>query len=519
MRLSLRMQLGLTIVLVTLAVVMLVLASSRRRLIEEFYRFDGGGDTTVVVRAAEQLEAWYPHVKSSLSWTGADSVLAGVRRRGGVELVLVSPAGLVVASSRADLRAAKLMMGEPAGTTDDASSAPQPEVARATVLTFRDGATEALVRLLFDAPPYRDLRRADGRFIGRVYSFRFQLPPGPMRQQVLDRAARASRPNWLAALIGRGSGRPSRPGPELQSPPDLVNRVLVGPLLLGALASIVLLFFATSRALAPLRALTEASQRLAKGDRAARVTVAGSTEVAELAQAFNAMADSLERSEGVRRQMVSDVAHELRTPITNLRCRIEALQDGLATPDADELRGLHGETLLLQRLVEDLQLLSLADAGQLPMHIADGDLREIAAAAISSFAAQAAAQSVSLGLAPNGSVTLSCDAMRIGQVLRNLLANALAHTPAGGSVRVSVALCDGQACCEVRDSGAGIAPEHLPHVFERFWRADAARTRATGGAGLGLAIVRQLVELQGGSVSVTSTLGVGTTFVVRLPAA
>lgn len=516
MRLSLRVQLGLTIVLVTMAVVVLVLASSRRRLVEEFYRFDGGGDTTFVARARERLEAWYPYARSSLLWRGADSVLAAIPRPHGLEFVLLSPAGIVVAASRADLRAAKLLAGEPARPLDRAPNAPQPEDRASTVLTFRDGGTGALVRLLFDSPPRRDLHRADGRFVGRVYSFKFQLPPGPERQRIL---AQSARPGWLTKLVGPRRSWQPRVDPETQPPADLVGRILVAPLLLGALVSIVLLLLATSRALSPLRELTAATQRLAGGDRTARVPVSGSTEVATLAESFNAMADSLERAEAVRRQMVSDVAHELRTPITNLRCRLEAMQDGLAAPDAAELRGLHGETLLLQRLVEDLQLLSLADAGRLALHVGAADLREIAGSAVASFAAQAGAQGVALVLEPGPAAPLACDAVRIAQALRNLIANALAHTTAGGSVRVRVTREGGEACCAVVDSGSGITAEQLPHVFDRFWRADAARTREQGGAGLGLAIVRELVGLHRGTVSVTSAPGEGATFVMRLPAA
>lgn len=518
MRLSLRVQLGLAIVLVTLAVLALVLASSQRRLVEELYRFDGGGDTTVVTRAARALEDWYPgHVRSSLSWAGADSVLEAVARPPGTELVLMSPAGFVVAASRADLRRATILPGRAAAEPDTAAAARE-GTSSATVLSYREPENGALVRLLFDAPRSRELHRADGRYAGRVYAFHFRLAPAQVRQRTLQSSARAARPGWLATLLGqRAPRRPDTVSEPLAA--DRLRGALVAPLLLGALASMLLLFLAASRALAPLRSLTDATRRLAAGDRTARAHVGGSTEVAELAQSFNAMADSLERSESVRRQMVSDVAHELRTPITNLRCRLEALQDGLASPDAAELRGLHDETLLLQRLVEDLQLLSLADAGRLTLHAGDGDLREIAAAAVAAFAVQAQAQGVELALAPGGSAALTCDAMRIGQVLRNLLANALAHTPAGGRVQVVVEHAGEHSRCSVRDTGSGIAPEQLPHVFERFWRADASRSRAKGGAGLGLAIARQLVELHGGTLTAASTPGEGATFTLTLPVA
>ena len=472
-RLSLRAQLTLAIVLVTLAVVAFVLASSRRQLVEEFARVDGVNDTSYVATAAAWLEAWYPDVRD-FNWPGADSVLATLQRPPGIELVLQSMSGVVVAATRPDLRHAEL-----SGGGNGAAHKP-------VVLTMRGGADGTLVRLMFDSPPSRQLHGPDGRLVGTVYSFYMPRPRHGLR---------------VVADPARG----------------LVGRVLLAPLLGGALLSIVLLFFAVSRLLAPLRAVTDATRRLAAGDRAARVTVAGASEVADLSHAFNRMAESLERSETTRRQMVSDVAHELRTPLTNLRCRLEAMQDGLAAADAAALRALHDETLLLARLVEDLQLLSLADAGRLPLERQRVDLREVAEGAITALAPRAETAGVGISLAAGAVTFADCDPARIGQVFRNLLANALAHTPRGGDILVTVESRDGSAWSTVRDSGEGIAPEHLPHVFDRFWRADAARTREKGGAGLGLAIVRQLVELHGGEVSATSVPGEGATFRVRLP--
>jgi two-component system sensor histidine kinase BaeS len=300
-----------------------------------------------------------------------------------------------------------------------------------------------------------------------------------------------------------------------------VNRVLLWPVVGGALASVVLLLLATSRALSPLGALTQATRRLAAGNLASRVPVAGAAELAELSTAFNGMADALERAESLRRQMVSDVAHELRTPLTNLRCRIEAIQDGLAPADEPGLRALHDETLLLSRLVEDLQLLSLAEAGRLPLERTEQDLRDIAAQAVAAVRPRAESVGVKLALADGAPVIANVDAARIGQILRNLLANAIVHTPAGGDVRVLAEARDGAAWLEVRDSGVGLTPDQQAHVFDRFWRADASRARDGGGAGsgLGLAIVRQLVTLHGGAVSVESTPGAGARFRVALPAA
>jgi signal transduction histidine kinase len=468
-RLSLRAQLGLGIVLVTGAILLLVLASSRQQLVEEFARLEGGRDTTFVADAAARLEAWAPSA-AGFVWRGADSVLATVHRPPGVELVLQSSSGSVVAATRADLRQAHL------------SGGPHEPI----VLTVGDqGRT---MRLLFDKPPIRELHGRDGRVTGVVYSFYMpRRPPAP-------------------------TGDPVH---------GAVNRVLLWPVVGGALASVVLLLLATSRALSPLGVLTQATRRLAAGDLASRVPVTGAAELAELSTAFNGMADALERAESLRRQMVSDVAHELRTPLTNLRCRIEAIQDGLAPADEPGLRALHDETLLLSRLVEDLQLLSLAEAGRLPLERAEQDLRDIAAQAVAAVRPRAESVGVRLALADGAPVLANVDAARIGQILRNLLANAIVHTPAGGDVRVIAEARDGAAWLEVRDSGVGLTPDQQAHVFDRFWRADASRARDGGGAGsgLGLAIVRQLVALHGGAVSVESAPGAGARFRVALPAA
>jgi signal transduction histidine kinase len=475
-RLSLRAQIGMAVVLVTGATVLLVLASTRSRLVEEFSRFEGGRDTTFVAEAARRLDAWYP-IARGLAWPGADSVLATVRRPPGLELVLQNAAGQVVAATRPDLRQARLSGGEgPPGAT-------------ALMLTTRESGTDRTLRFMFDHPPVRTLHGADGRTVGIVYSLympRFGAAPHESERI-------------------RGA----------------VDRGLLLPLLAGALATIVLLLITTASALSPLRRLTDATRRLAAGDRATRVPLAGASEVAELSQAFNGMADALERAEGLRRQMVSDVAHELRTPLTNLRCRIEAIQDGLAPADPAALRALHDETLLLARLVEDLQLLSLAEAGRLPLERTAFDLRELAAQAVAAVRPRAEGAGVALALADGAPVHANVDAGRIGQVLRNLLANAITHTPAGGDVRVSAELRDGAAWLEVRDSGVGLTPEQQAHVFDRFWRADAARARDGdhAGSGLGLAIVRQLVALHGGDVRVASAPGAGATFRVSLPAA
>jgi signal transduction histidine kinase len=294
-------------------------------------------------------------------------------------------------------------------------------------------------------------------------------------------------------------------------------------LLLSALAAVALALALSlplaRRILGPVEAITAAARRMEAGDLTQRVSATARDEIGDLARAFNAMADAVARSESLRRALVTDVAHELRTPLTTLRCQIEAVQDGLQPADAATLRSLHEETLLLARLVGDLEDLALAESGQLPLQRAPVAIAEAVDAALSAIRPLAAARGIALQADVPPSLTADADGARVAQVLRNLLANALTHTPEGGTVRVSARADGGQVRVEVADTGTGIAPEHLPHVFDRFYRADPSRARATGGAGLGLAIVKQLVEANGGRVSAASEPGAGARFTFTLPPA
>jgi signal transduction histidine kinase len=313
----------------------------------------------------------------------------------------------------------------------------------------------------------------------------------------------------------------ARDGDEPLEPPSLT--ALYRWLLLAALGSGVLAILLTlalsRRILAPVEALTGAVRRMGSGDLNARVAESGPDEIGVLARAFNSMAEALVRTEGLRRTLVTDVAHELRTPLTNLRCQIEALQDGLASPDPAALASLHEETLLLTRLVDDLQELALAESGGIPLRLLPLRLEEVVTAALAAMRAGARERGITLQADVPDRLMVSADRERLGQVLRNLLANAATHTPDGGAISVTGDRAGDLVRLVVADTGTGIASEHLAHVFDRFYRADPSRTRATGGAGLGLAIVKQLVEAHGGTVTVASEPGQGTRVIVMLPAA
>ena len=280
------------------------------------------------------------------------------------------------------------------------------------------------------------------------------------------------------------------------------------------LATLLLCLLCAGTVVRPLRRMAVAAHRAGDGDLSVRVPVRSRDEVGEVARAFNRMADRRQQLEDARRRMVSDVSHELRTPLANVRGWLEAAQDGLVEPDPRLLASLHEETLYLQRLVDDLHDLSLGDAGELrliPVEIEVAVFLEQVADAFRG-AAEAAGVAVLTEAAPDAVV--HADPVRIRQAVANLVANALRHTPAGGRVT----LRGGDGVLEVADTGEGIAADDLPHVFERFRRADAARSRTTGGSGLGLAIVRQIIEAHGGTAAIESTPGAGTVVRLTLPA-
>jgi two-component system sensor histidine kinase BaeS len=295
---------------------------------------------------------------------------------------------------------------------------------------------------------------------------------------------------------------------------DLLPGWLVAVLLTGGVA-IAITLLVSNRFLRPVRELTHAARRMASGDLDARVRASGEDELGRLAAAFNVMAERVSANERTKRQMVSDVAHELRSPVTNLRCTLEAMQDGLVPATPAQIDVLHHETLLLQRLIADLQDLALADAGGLTLQLETLDLEALVRRA----AGPRDGREVVVHVEANAR-RVRADPGRLEQILRNLLENAKRHTPAGGCISVDAAREGETVCVAVSDTGEGISPEHLPRVFDRFYRAEPSRDRASGGAGLGLAVVRRLVEAHGGHVQASSPgAGRGATFTFSLPAA
>lgn len=299
---------------------------------------------------------------------------------------------------------------------------------------------------------------------------------------------------------------------------DNLGRTLWIAGLSGVALAIFLGSLLTRQIVAPLTKVAAAARRVAQGDLDQRVDIRGSGELAELGESFNLMAATLTHDRELRQNMVADIAHELRTPLSILQGNVEAMLDGILVANTENLTSLHQEITLLTRLVEDLRTLSLAEAGQLRFQPRETDLKRLTARAIEGLQTQLGSKNISVAIeAADNIPPAQADPDRTAQVLRNLLNNALQYTPEGGMIRVQLATEADGIVVSVVDSGPGIPPEALPYIFDRFYRVDRSRTRSTGGSGLGLTIVKQLVEGQGGGVWVESVVGEGSTFSFRLP--
>jgi signal transduction histidine kinase len=463
MTISLRARLYLAVAVIIAVSVGVSAVLSRRATLVEIRQIDDQA------RDAVDLSAAVANVQAAIASggeTAAPEAVAAFERETGRGFLVVDTRNRVSAASN------RMLVGATVSTTDDGE-----------------------VRLSrFWSALWLSLRR--------VPVFHLQLAGEPMRLFALSSAA-----------------SPTAAG-EFTSQLHLLPAVR--PWLLSAAATgivaLALMYGLARRILRPIGALTDAARRMEGGDLAVRVDTRGNDEIGALAHAFNAMAGRLAENEHLRRQMVGDVAHELRTPVTNLRCILEGVQDGLERPDRRTIDTLYDETMFLQRLIADLQDLTLAEAGTLPLQISVVDVCEVICRAVSAASSVPGGPAVIVDV-PSG-LDVQADRDRLEQVVRNLLTNAWQHTPADGRINVRASRLEGQVTIEVADTGAGIAAEHLPHVFDRFYRADPSRSRRTGGAGLGLTIVRQLVVAQGGTVSSASDgPGRGAIFRITLRAA
>lgn len=287
-----------------------------------------------------------------------------------------------------------------------------------------------------------------------------------------------------------------------------------------AILTILIGLLLLRRVVVPLSQVIAAARAVASGDLSARVPVSGPDDLRALSDSFNHMTAALELSDRERRNLLADIAHELRTPLTVIRGRLEGVVDGVYPPDEKQIVPALEETYLLERLVEDLRLLTLAETRQLQFEPRDVSPGELAGHALDLFAAEADDKNISLELANNApQAYIHADPQRTGQVIGNLIGNALRYVPVGGKIWLVLEQLEDAVRLQVNDNGPGVPEADLPHLFERFWRGEKSRSRASGGAGLGLAIARQLVEAQGGSIAAENLPAGGLRITIAFPSA
>lgn len=346
---------------------------------------------------------------------------------------------------------------------------------------------------------------------GRVSSTR-------LNDDELERATPLRVNNQLVGYLLPEGGMRFNQGDETFLVSRITNAALIAGLIAGALA-LLLASVLAYRLLRPVRELTHAAERMASGDLSQRVPVRGNDELATLGIAFNQMADALQQAEESRRAMTADIAHELRNPLAVQRANLEALQDGIYPLSPDTLAPILEQNQLLTRLVDDLRTLALADSGQLDLVLVPTDLSKLVPRVVERFNLQAASRAIVIEMRlPASAPVIPLDAQRVEQILNNLISNALRHTPDGGRVVIELSVAAAHVSLTVHDSGAGISPQALPYIFDRFYRADKSRARLEGGTGLGLAIARKIAEAHGGSLTGDNHPDGGAIFTLKFPA-
>ncbi|MCI0605844.1 ATP-binding protein [bacterium] len=462
---SLRFRFALASIAIVVIAVGTVGILSTRVSNREFQRYVNTGRKTNLISIAQTLQA---HYDRQMNWSGVEQILERSGSAAGKRLILIDTAARVIAAWPRDLVRSSFRL-DSKGT-----------------ITF-------------------EIKKEQGREVSVN-----ELALNNMPRQLLFDKNRESIGTLFETELNFGIETD-------QFTLSVTRGVLLSVITAGLLALIATLAF-SRKLLSPIERLTIAARSLEMGDLRQRVPVQSKDETGELAHAFNSMAESLERLEQLRRNMVSDIAHELRTPLTNIRCQLEAVQDGLIRPDAVTIHSLHEEAMLLNALIDDLQDLALADAGKLKLSPEEISIRrEIESAVTATQHLLIGKKLVVITKIPDDLPLIYADPKRIGQTLRNLLNNAIAHSSSNSRIIIAAEKVERDLQISIRDSGEGISPEDLPYVFERFFRSDRSRTRKTGGAGLGLAIVQQLVQAHGGRVSIESKVGEGTTITFTLP--
>ena len=298
---------------------------------------------------------------------------------------------------------------------------------------------------------------------------------------------------------------------------DTLNNALIIIGVLSLAAAVTVGVYMARRLSRPITQTAGAAMRIAAGDYSVKIEDSSRTrEMAGLTDAVNSLSDKLAGQDALRRRLTADVAHELRTPLSSLQGHIEAFQDGVWQPDEPHLAVCHAEILRLNRLVGDLERLANLEDGSAALEKTEFELKNMIQGIVLGFKAVGLKKGVGIEVSGD-EIVVSADSGKLGQVVSNLISNSLRHTPEGGSISVGIAAVGDTVRITVEDDGEGIPPEHLPHIFERFYRADPSRSNKSGGAGIGLAISKAVVEMHGGHIRAASEPGCGARFVVELP--
>lgn len=296
-----------------------------------------------------------------------------------------------------------------------------------------------------------------------------------------------------------------------------LNSLLVWAAVISALGALLFGVIMARQLTRPISHVILAADRIAKGDFNSRVKEKSTTtEIIKLTGTINSLAETLDRQDALRKRLTADVAHELRTPLATLQSHLEAMIDGIWQPDIVRLASCHEETVRISKLVGDLEKLTKYEGENLVPVRKPFDLSVLLKRIATNFEGPFKNGDIALEYEPE-EIIITADEDKLSQVFINLLSNALKYTPSGGTVKISTACHDGTAEVRINDNGIGIAEEDLPHIFERFYRTDLSRSRATGGSGIGLTIAKSIVDAHGGSISVASQVGVGSVFTVTLP--
>jgi signal transduction histidine kinase len=481
--LSLRWKFALALLLVVAISVGLTAYLTNRGTTREFTSYIEQGRRYYLVQVEEGLSWFY---EGNGNWSGVQSLFDGLGTLRGDRVILADSSSIIVADTH----------GEWLGNTTAGVGLTTPT----SVITVSGEEVGELYLLSSPTVHFRV-------FMGDRPAFGDLPMPGPPGQPA--------------------DGSPFSFEQLEQGFLDRTNQSLVIAGIVGAVVAILLGLLLTRQFTKPIQVLKSGAARIASGDLSHRVKVSSKDELGNLAESFNSMAASLDSSEQARQRLLADIAHELRTPLSVIEGTVAAMVDGVYEPNASNLSSLKEETEVLTRLVDDLRDLTLAESGQLKLETEPTDMASLVQRRVSR--AEIAARERNVSLKANiakGLPQVEIDRRRIEQVLTNLLDNALNHTPSGGIITVTLAAADSGArqpadsehiLVSVADTGEGISAQHLPHIFERLYRVDDARSREKGGAGLGLAIAKQMIELHGGRIWVESEVGTGSRFSFTLP--